>query len=56
MQPEHSVAKMRPKVFYRLDYCQELLPGGVVILLCSAKRPDVGEPSKDELLVELQNN
>jgi len=32
-QPEHSAIKIRSEVLHRLDYCQELFPGGAVILL-----------------------
>jgi len=33
LQPEHSAVEIRSEVLHRFDYCQELLPGGAVILL-----------------------
>jgi len=32
-QSEQSAVEIKLEVFHRLDYCQELLPGGAVILL-----------------------
>jgi len=37
LQPEHSAVEIRPEVFHCLDYCQELLPGGAVILLAAER-------------------